>query len=101
MSLGDLSNSSLFTLHSSPYNSQSNWQVEINETTFTNTTTGRAAEVAIANVSRKFRREYNAGEMPVSQFTFYLDGKSDEAHRTLHALGIKDYTELAITEIIE
>ena len=29
------------------------------------------------------------------------NGKSDEAHRKLHALGIKDYTELAITEIIE
>ena len=68
---------------------------------FTNTTTGRAAEVAVANVSRKFRREYNAGEMPVSQFAFYLDGKSDEAHRKLHALGIKDYTELAIIEVIE
>ena len=67
----------------------------------TNTTTGRAAEVVVANVSRKFRREYNAGEMPVSQFAFYLDGKSDEAHRKLHALGIKDYTELAITEVVE
>lgn len=69
--------------------------------TLTNTTTGRAAEIAVANVSRKFRRKYNAGEMPVSQFAFYLDGKSDEAHRKLHALGIKDYTELAITEVIK
>jgi hypothetical protein len=39
--------------------------------------------------------------MPVSQFALYLDGKSDEAHRKLHALGIKDYTELAITEVVE
>lgn len=68
---------------------------------FTNTTTGRAAEVAVANVSRKFRKEFRDGEMPVSQFAFYLDGKSDEAHRKLHALGIKDYTELAIAEVIE
>ena len=67
----------------------------------TNTTTGRAAEVAVANVSRKFRREFRAGEMPVSRFAFYLDGKSDEAHRKLHALGIKDHTELAITEVVE
>ena len=28
------------------------------------------------------------------------NGKSDEAHRKLHALGIKDYTELAITEVV-
>ena len=28
-------------------------------------------------------------------------GKSDEAHRKLHALGIKDNTELAITEVVE
>ena len=58
-------------------------------------------DVAVANVSRKFLKEFRAGEMPVSQFAFYLDGKSDEAHRKLHALGIKDYTELAITEVIE
>ena len=37
---------------------------------------------------------------------FYLQlpecyGKSDEAHRKLHALGIKDNTELAITEVVE
>jgi hypothetical protein len=58
-------------------------------------------DVVVANVSRKYLNEFRAGTMPVSQFAFYLDGKSDEAHRKLHALGIKDYTELAITEVIE
>ena len=66
-----------------------------------NKNTLRMVDVAVANVSRKFLNEFRAGEMPVSQFAFYLDGKSDEAHRKLHALGIKDYTELAIIEVIK
>ena len=39
--------------------------------------------------------------MATAELLNAANGKSDEAHRKLHALGIKDYTELAITEVVE